>query len=107
MFPDAVTSTPVLTFPLDLGHFHLECDTSNFATGAVLSQLQANGMFHPVAFMFKGFLDMEWNYQIHDEEMLAIICALEEWHHFLEGTPEKFEVFTDHKTSPISMLPRS
>jgi len=27
---------------------------------------------------------MKWNYKIHDKEMLAIICALEEWWHFLE-----------------------
>src|SRR6266436_9152501 len=30
----AVTSTPILTFPSQSGHFHLECNTSNFATGA-------------------------------------------------------------------------
>jgi hypothetical protein len=29
--------------------------------------------------------------------MLAIIRALEEWRHFLEGTPDKFEIWTDHK----------
>src|SRR5258708_39139501 len=40
----AVTSAPILTFPSQSGRFHLECDTSNFATGAVLSQAQADGM---------------------------------------------------------------
>ena len=29
--------------------------------------------------------------------MLAIIWALEEWRHFLEGASEKFEIWTDHK----------
>ena len=29
--------------------------------------------------------------------MLAIIQALEEWQHFLEGTPCQFEIWTDHK----------
>ena len=33
----AVTSTPVLTFPSDHGKFRLECDASNFATGACQS----------------------------------------------------------------------
>jgi len=28
---------------------------------------------------------VEQNYEIHDKEMLAIIHALEEWRHFLEG----------------------
>ena len=29
--------------------------------------------------------------------MLAIIRAMEEWRHFLEGAEHKFEVWTDHK----------
>jgi hypothetical protein len=93
----AVTSAPVLTFPTDTGHFRLECDASNFATGAVLSQLQDDRQYHPVGFMSKSFNDIERNYQIHDKEMLAIIRALEEWRHFLEGAPEPFKVFTDHR----------
>ena len=47
--------------------------------------------------MSKGFSDAERNYEIYDKEMLAIIQALEEWCHFLEGTPKKFTIFTDHK----------
>ena len=40
---------------------------------------------------------MERNYEIHDKEMLAIIQALEDWRHFLEGARHKFEIWTDHK----------
>ena len=29
----AITSTPILTFPSQSGHFCLKCDTSNFVTG--------------------------------------------------------------------------
>jgi len=29
--------------------------------------------------------------------MLAIICALEEWRHFLEGATHPVEIWTDHK----------
>src|SRR5258708_37880648 len=93
----AVTSTPVLTFPSQSGCFCLECDTSNFATGAVLSQAQADGMHQLIAFMSKGFPDVECNYQIHDKEMLAIMHALDEWHHSLEGRAEKFKILMDHQ----------
>ena len=93
----AIMTTPVLTFPLDSTPFCLECDASNFAMGVVLSQLQANGEFHPMAFMSKGFSDTEQNYKIYDKEMLAIVRALEEWHHFLEGTPKQFIIFMDHQ----------
>jgi hypothetical protein len=40
---------------------------------------------------------MERNYEIHDKEMLAIIRALDEWQHFLEGATHKVEIWTDHK----------
>ena len=43
-----------------------------------------------------GFSDVECNYQIHNKEMLAIMHALDEWCHFLEGTMEKFKILTDH-----------
>ncbi|XP_036066968.1 uncharacterized protein LOC118598406 [Oryzias melastigma] len=39
----------------------------------------------------------EQNYNIGDRELLAVKLALEEWRHWLEGTPEPFTVFTDHK----------
>ena len=56
-------------------------------------------MHQPVAFMSKGFSDVECNYQIHDKEMLAIMHALDGWHHFLEGMVEKFEILMlmDHR----------
>src|SRR5260221_7210709 len=69
----AITSAPILTFPSQSSCFCLECNTSNFATGAVLSQVQADGTHQPIAFMSKGFLDVECNYQIHNKEMLAIM----------------------------------
>src|SRR5258705_8538106 len=94
---NTITSTPVLTFPSQSGHFCLECDASNFATGAVLSQVQADGMHQPIAFMSKGFSDVEHNYQIHNKEMLAIMHALDKWHHFLEGAMEKFDILMDHQ----------
>src|SRR5260221_12230534 len=45
----AVTSAPILTFPSQSSRFHLKCDASNFATGAVLSQAQADGAHQPIA----------------------------------------------------------
>src|SRR5260221_1061983 len=92
-----ITSAPMLAFPSKSGPFHLECDASNFATGAVLSQQQEDRLFHPIGFMSKSFSNTERNYQIHDKEMLAIMHALEEWRHFLEGSNQKFEIHTNHK----------
>jgi len=67
-------------------------------TGAVLlQQSPEDDKWHPVSFYSKLLNDVERNYEIHDKEMLAIIRALEEWHHFLEGSQHKFEIWTDHK----------
>ena len=54
--------------------------------------------WHLVAFLSKSLSVVEWNYEIHDKEMLAIIQAMEEWRHFLEGAEHQFEVWTDHKS---------
>jgi len=50
-----------------------------------------------VAFYSKSLSLVERNYEIHDKEMLAIICMLEEWRHFLEGAQHPVEIWTDHK----------
>jgi hypothetical protein len=41
-------------------------------------------------------INAKQNYEIYDKELLAVIRALEEWQHFLEGLPEPFEIITDH-----------
>src|SRR5258707_9515004 len=92
-----VTSTPMLAFPSKSSPFCLECDASNFAMGAALSQQQEDGLFHLIGFMSKSFSNMERNYQIHNKEMLVIMCALEESMHFLKRSNQKFETPTDHK----------
>jgi len=53
--------------------------------------------WRPVAFISKSLSDTERNYKIHDKEMLAVVRCLEAWRHFLEGTVEKFKIWTDHK----------
>ena len=58
----------------------METDTSNYAYGAVLSQKQdEDNKRHPVAFMSKSMTPAEWNYDIGDKEMLAIVKPLEHW----------------------------
>jgi len=37
-----------------------------------------DGKWHPIVFYSKSLSSMEWNYEIHNKEMLAIIHALEE-----------------------------
>jgi RNase H-like domain found in reverse transcriptase/Reverse transcriptase (RNA-dependent DNA polymerase)/Integrase zinc binding domain/Chromo (CHRromatin Organisation MOdifier) domain len=92
-----ITSSPILIFPDDDKPFRIEADSSDFATGAVLSQESSDGKWHPVSFLSKSLNSVERNYEIHDKEMLAVIRSLEEWRHFLEGARHSFEIWTDHK----------
>ena len=70
----AVTSTPILASPDNSCPFRIEADSSDFATGAVLSQESAESRkWHPVAFLSKSLSPVERNYEIHDKEMLTII----------------------------------
>ena len=53
----------------------LETDVSDRVVVGVLTQ-QYGKDWHPVTFYSKSMSDAEWNYEIHDKEMLAIIWAL-------------------------------
>ena len=91
------TSEPVLIMPDQTKPFQIECDASKYASGAVLTQLDSNGDRHPCAFISKTFSPAERNYEIYDRELLAIIRALEEWRHYIQGSPHTTIVFSDHK----------
>ena len=86
-----------------LAHFNstretmVETDASDFALGAILSQLQPTTIWHPVAFHARKFKKAEENYDIHDKEMLAIVVAFKEWEHMLKSVKSTVTVYTDHK----------
>ena len=76
---NAVTNAPVLAMYDSTRPTHLETDTSNFATGTILSQKQDDGKWHPIAFRSSTMSAEERNYEIYDREMLGLIRALEDW----------------------------
>ena len=91
-----ITTSPTLVIPTDEDPYRVECDASDFAIGAVLSQKQ-EGKWHPVAYLSKAMNATERNYEIYDKELLAIMTSLDEWRHYLMGARHEFEIFTDHK----------
>jgi len=52
--------------------FRVEADTSNFATGGVLSIKYDNNKWRPMAYISKSLNEMERNYELYDKEMLAV-----------------------------------
>lgn len=92
-----ITSSPVLTQPDPTKPYHLKCDASGFATGAILSQQQEDGLWRPVGFISALMTEQQRNYDIFDKEMLAIINALEVWRHLLEGATHLIDILSDHR----------
>jgi hypothetical protein len=51
---------------------------------------------HPVAYYSATFIETERNYNIYDQELLAIIKAITHWQPYLIWTPSPFTIYTDH-----------
>jgi len=90
-------STPVLQMPDKDKLFVVAVDASLYATGGVLMQKDSNSDLHPCSYLSQSLSPAERNYQIYDRELLAIIRALDAWHHYLQGSPFPIIVHTDHK----------
>ncbi|MBW0512908.1 hypothetical protein O181_052623, partial [Austropuccinia psidii MF-1] len=97
-------------FPLNeeaLSQFHhrsnpslptiVETNASNYALGAVLSQVSDSGK-HPIAFDSCKLIPEELNYEINDKELLAIVWDLKHWWAFLLSLSSPFEVLTNHSS---------
>ena len=90
------TSVPLLRhFDPERG-VRVETDASNFAIAGILSQQFEDGHWRPIAYWFKKMTPAEQNYETHDQELLAIVAAFKQWRHYLEGSPETIQVWTDH-----------
>src|SRR6267142_179481 len=74
----------------------MEVDTSAYAVGAILFQKDDQERKQDVGYYSKALNPAECNYDIWDQEFLAVIKALGNWHHILIGTPHKITVWTDH-----------
>ncbi len=90
------TQAPVLALPDHTQPFQLITDASDFATGAILEQPNLLNRWHTVAYFSKSLQPAECNYAIHDKELLAIICALAAFCHYLKGRTDVFEIWLDH-----------
>ncbi|MBW0556939.1 hypothetical protein O181_096654, partial [Austropuccinia psidii MF-1] len=86
-----------------LSHFNpslptiVETDASNYALGAILSQVSDSGK-HPIAFDSRKRIPAELNYEIHEKELLGIVWALKRWRAFLLSLSSPFEVLTNHSS---------
>jgi len=73
-----------MTNSLILAVFHskwkmqLETDASGYAIGGVLSQLQKDNSWRPIAYLSKAINETGRNYKIYNWELLAIMEGLKQ-----------------------------
>ncbi|MBW0568105.1 hypothetical protein O181_107820 [Austropuccinia psidii MF-1] len=92
---EELTTAPILTHLNPSIPTIVETYASDYALGAVLSQVNDSGK-HPIAFDSRKLLPAELNYEIHDKEVLCIVWALKRWRAFLLSLSNPFEALTDH-----------
>ena len=88
---------PVIQLPGISKPFAIATDASKYASGGIFLQTDSNGEWHPCSYLSQLFCPAEWNYDIYNQALLAIICGLKTWCHYLRGSSFPIQIFTDHK----------
>ena len=101
MLKEKISLAPVLVFPDFDKPFLLETDASKEGLGAVLSQKQDDGCYHPVAFGSRTLVPSKQNYHSSKLEFLALKWNITEYFkEYLAYAP--FTVYTDN--NPLTYI---
>ncbi|KAK4389706.1 Retrovirus-related Pol polyprotein from transposon.6 [Sesamum angolense] len=90
---ESLTSAPVIRSPDWNLPFEIMCDASNHAIGAVLGK-RIGKEPHVIYYASRMLDNTQSNYTTTENELLAVVFALEKFRHYLLGT--KVVVFSDH-----------
>ena len=97
---------PILAFPNFGKPFLLETDASGKGLGAVLSQKQSDGRYHPIAYASRIMTETEQRYHSNKQEFLALKWAVtEQFHEYLSPygkNRNEFVVRTDN--NPLTYI---
>ena len=102
----ACLQAPILSFPDFNKPFLLETDTSGRGLGAVLSQKQADGRYHPITYASSVMNETEQRYHSNKQEFITLKWAVtEQFHEYLSPygkNRNKFIVRTDN--NPLTYI---
>ena len=87
-------SAPVLAYPDPNREYLLETDALRLGLGAMLSQRQSDGKYHPVAFGSRVLYGAEVNYHSTQLEFLSMKWSIEHFQMYLLGC--RFKIHTDN-----------
>lgn len=91
---NAMCTSPVVANPDFTVEFCIQCDASDTAAGAVLTQVQ-EGIEKVIAFFSHKWLPAEKNYAATEKEAACVLKAIEQFRCYVYGQP--FTVITDAK----------
>jgi RNase H-like domain found in reverse transcriptase len=101
------TEDPVLMMPDHLKSFQIQVNSSLFATGGILTQMDTNGDRHPCAYLSKSLTKEQRNYDTGDRELLAIVQALKEWRPYIQGSGHTTTALSDHDNLQHFKVPQT
>ena len=89
-----LVTAPILSYPDFSKEFVLDTDASNFALGAVLSQVQEDGSEKVIAYGSRLMTKIERRYCATRRELLSVVTFVKQFHPYLLG--RHFTLWTDH-----------
>ena len=102
----ACLQAPILAFPDFDKPFLLETDASRRGLGAVLSQKQADGRYHPIAYASHVMNETEQRYHSNKQEFLTLKWAVtEQFHEYLSPYGKNRNEFVVHtENNPLTYI---
>jgi len=91
-----MVNPPILVIPNPKQKLQLETNASGYTIGSILSQQQENSSWRSIAYLSRTMNKIERNYEIYDQELLAIMEGLKQWQQYLIGS-DQFKIWTNHK----------
>ena len=101
------TEGPVLMMPDHTRLFQIQVNSSLFATGGILTQMDTNGDCHPCTYLSKSLTKEQRNYDTGDRELLAIVHMLKEWWHYIQGSGHTNTILSDHNNLRHFKVPQT
>jgi len=91
----AIDECPALRFVDPRLRVYVRTDASRYGMGAVMFQIDSEGVEHPIDFLSKSFSKTQLNWDTPEQEGYAIFYTLKRWEHLLRDV--NFILETDHE----------